>query len=234
MGDFFNFEKKGIDFPFYNHIPEITKSRWLLLLISIPIATLVYGLDIFGSEFISSILFCLIMLIPLLYVANWDYKLFFQKPTTRELGLAVLLFIGYMLYSIIMDYVLLSPTGTTSPDLVSTINIEMLVSLIFSMMAEELTKFIPFIFLMRVFFKYSENRKFSLVLSAFIVMLGFGLMHYDFFDPNVGSLISVLLLQGLGSIFEFYGLIKTKNILVSYTTHLLTDAIIMILILLGF
>ena len=231
MSDFFKFEKEGIDFPFYNHVPKISKAKWLLLLLSVVIAILSYG--IVGEEFIGSLLFCIIMLIPLLYVANWNYKLFFQKPTGKELGLAVLLFVGYMIYSLSINMFVLDPTGTAGADsaLISSVNIEMIVSLVFSMMAEELLKFIPFLFLMRVFFKFSNNRKVSLLVPMFIVMLGFGLFHYS--PSTGGSLISVIVLQGLGTIFEFYGLIKTKNLLISYITHLLTDAFIMIVILLG-
>jgi len=44
---------------------------------------------------------------------------------------------------------------------------------------------------------------------------------------------SVLLMQGLGSIFEFYGYIKTKNVFISYITHLLTDVFIFALIVVG-
>lgn len=41
----------------------------------------------------------------------------------------------------------------------------------------------------------------------------------------------MLLLQGLESLFELYGYIKTKNLLALYLSHLLTDTMIFILIL---
>jgi hypothetical protein len=52
--------------------------------------------------------------------------------------------------------------------------------------------------------------------------------------PPMNTLVSVLLLQGLGSFFEMYGYIKTKNLFVPYISHLLTDLISFIIILVGF
>ena len=96
-------------------------------------------------------------------------------------------------------------------------------------MGEELIKFIPFIFFLRLFYKYSNNRKLSVVVSMILVMAFFGLLH----AMDTKSILSVLLLQGAGSIFEFYGYIKTKNILISYITHLCTDVFLFILIIMG-
>ena len=43
-----------------------------------------------------------------------------------------------------------------------------------------------------------------------------------------------LAIQGFGSIFEFIGYIKTKNILISYITHLCTDIFIYSIVIIGF
>ena len=110
------------------------------------------------------------------------------------------------------------------------INIESTVGLIFSMMGEELLKFIPLMFLMRVVYKFSNNLKLAVVISVTIVLIVFGLLHYW---PPSNTLVSVLLLQGLGSMFEMYGYIKTKNIFVPYISHFLTDSVSFILILSG-
>ena len=94
---------------------------------------------------------------------------------------------------------------------------------------EELIKFVPFMLFLRILYKYSNNRKLSVVVSMLIVMVFFALLH----AMDFRSLFSVLVLQGLGSIFEFIGYIKTKNIMVSYITHLCTDVFIFALIMMG-
>ena len=96
-------------------------------------------------------------------------------------------------------------------------------------MGEELIKLIPFLFFLRLFFKFSNNRKLSIVAAMILVMVFFAMLHL----MDLKSLPSVLLIQGLGSIFEFYGYIKTKNVFVSYITHLLTDVFIFTLVILG-
>lgn len=135
-----------------------------------------------------------------------------------------------MVYSIAMASALemfnLLPVDETPLNL----NIISLVSLFFSMMGEQLLKFIPLMFFMRVFFKYTNKRNLSFVSSMVIVLIFFAFLH---FDPSSTSIASVLLLQGVGSLVEMYGYAKTKNLFVPYMSHLFTDAFSFILIMLG-
>jgi len=233
MMKFLEFDESR-DFPFYMHNPRISVGGWLVLLLSVPISFLAYGIVGLESEFIGSILFCFIMLIPLLYFSKWDYSLMFRKPTKNEIILAILLFAGYMIYSICVGSVLdifgLAGAPIFTPEELG-VTVESTVGLIFSMMAEELLKFIPLMFFMRLIYKFTENLKLSVSISVAIVLVVFGLLHYM---PPMNTLVSVLLLQGLGSFFEMYGYIKTKNLFVPYISHLLTDLISFIIILVGF
>jgi len=216
------------DFPFYNENPRMSKIGWFVLLISIPVS---FFVNVFVSpltnDIVGSIFFLLIMLIPLIYFSNWNYSLFFKKPTKDELILAVLMFIAYFIYSLIMSNVLdasgLASTGSADAEIVS------IVTLIFSMMAEELIKFIPLMFLLSVFFKYTSNRRLSIIVSSAVTLIIFGLMHLE---PGI-SLISVLLIQGLGSLSHLYVYLKTKNLFASYISHLMTDAFILTMALYG-
>ena len=222
------------DFPFYRHNPRISSGGWLLLILSVPVALLVYALVGFESEIIASVLFCLIMLVPLLYFSKWDYSLMFRKPTKNEIILAILMFAGYMIYALclgsVLDMVGLGGVEASSAEEVG-VTIQSTVGLLFSMMAEELLKFIPLMFFMRLVYKFTDNLKISVAVSTALVLLGFGLLHYA---PPTNTIVSVLLLQGLGSLFEMYGYLKTKNLFVPYISHLLTDAVMFIIILVGF
>lgn len=231
LQNIFRIENSNLDIPFYNNNPHISISGWIILLLSVFISFVAYMVIAFYSEILGSIFFCGIMLIPLLYYSKWDYSLLFHKLTKNEIKLALLMFIGYMLYALIMGNILdILGFLSSSEDLIEVIQWETVFSLVFSMMAEELLKFIPLVFFMRVFYKYSNRKDVSLLFSSVIVLVTFGLLHYTF----DGSLIAPLLLQGLGSVFELYGYLKTKNLFVPYLSHLFTDAFIMILLLLGF
>lgn len=231
MSEFFKFEDKSRDFPYYRHNPKISKMAWIVLLLLIPISFLTYSIISLESEFIGSLIFCLLLLIPLLYFSNWDYSLMFRKPSRSEIKLAVLLFVGYIIYAVVVgEFVdMMGHTSAVTPEYLG-ISVEALISLVFSMMGEELIKFIPLMLFMRIVYKYTQNRKLSVIVSTIFILIFFGMLHYD---PGVTPLISVLLIQGLGSIFELYGYIKTKNIFVPYMSHLLTDAFIFALALVG-
>ena len=231
MSEFFKFEDTSRDFPYYRHNPKLSKTAWIVLLASIPISFLVYGVVGIESEMIGSILFALILLVPLMYFSNWDFSLLFHKPTKGEIKLAVLLFIGYLIYAIAVGEVLevIGQASTATGDYLG-VTWEMLFALVFSMLAEELVKFIPLMLFMRIVYKYTNNRKLAIVVSTAIVLVFFGLLHYD---PEVTPLLSVLVIQGFGSIFELYGYIKTKNVFVPYLCHLLTDGIIFLMMLIG-
>ena len=221
-----SFEKR--DFPFYNEIPKMSKIGWLVLLVSVPVALFSFRYVCFyTNEFAGSIVFLLIMLIPLLYFSDWDYSLFFKKPTKNELILAVVMFLAFFIYSLIMTPLLdasgLASTGSGDAEIIS------IISLLFSMMAEELMKFIPLMFLLRVLFKYTSNRRLSIMVSSAVTLVFFALIHLE---PNV-SLLSVLLIQGLGSLFHLYVYLKTKNLFASYLSHLMTDAFVLIMAMLG-
>ena len=226
--DYFKFENKDLDFPVYKKNPYIPKSGWIVLIIAMIVGFLMQGLS--GNEMIDSILFCFIVLIPLLYYLKWDFKALFQKPKAKEIGLAVALFAGYLIYSYtvgsVLDY--FSLTGTSTLEGVS-ITWASIPPLLFSLTGEELIKLIPFLLFLRIFYKYSNNRKLSIVAAMLLVMVFFAMLHL----MDLKSLPSVLLMQGLGSIFEFYGYIKTKNVFISYITHLLTDVFIFALIVVG-
>jgi membrane protease YdiL (CAAX protease family) len=221
-----SFEKR--DFPFYDENPRMSKIGWLVLLVSVPVALFSFRYVYFyTNEFVASIVFLLIMLIPLLYFSDWDYSLFFRKPTKDELILAVMMFLAFFIYSFIMSNLLdasgLASTASGEENIIS------IISLVFSMMAEELMKFIPLMFLLRVLFKYTSNRRLSIMLSSAVTLVFFALIHLE---PGV-SLLSVLLIQGLGSIFHLYVYLKSKNLFASYLSHLMTDAIVLIIAMFG-
>ena len=166
-----------------------------------------------------------------LYFLNWDYHAIFRMPSGRDVALAVALFVGYLIYAMLMG-VLLEQFGIVSSGLVDeeTLTIMVIFTSMFSLMGEEFMKFIPFMFLLRVIYKYTHNRKLAIIVSVALVMVMFASLH----AYNYIMFLYALFIQGFGSIFEFYGYIKTKNILVSYITHLCTDVFIFALFLFGF
>ena len=225
--DRFKFEDEGYDFPFYNKNPYIPKWGWVVLFVAFIVGTI---LAVITQKLPLIILGCIVFIVPVLYFLKWDYKAIFRMPSRKDLVLIVALFVGYIVYGMVMEMIL-KQFGIVSPGPMdsNSITVMTLITSIFSLMGEEFLKFIPFIFLLRVLYKFSNNRKLSVIISVAIIMVMFACFHA--YNPTM--LIFALFVQGFGSIFEFYGYIKTKNLLVPYLTHLLTDEIIFIIVLLG-
>lgn len=223
-------ENNSWDFPFYNNNPRIPKLGWLILFLSLIVGVLVSAFVSLYSETLSNIVWPVIVIIPLLYYSKWDYHTLIHKPDLNELFIAGLMFSCYIVYAVVMmlilDFAGLSGTGTVVNE--STINNMMLFNLIFSIITEELIKFIPLMFFMGFFYKYSERKDVSFIFASIIVMVGFGLLHYS----GDVTLYSVLLIQGLGTVFELYGYAKTKNLIVPYLSHLFTDEFLLLITLL--
>lgn len=224
--DRFKFEDGDFDFPFYNKNPHIPKWGWVVLFI-------VWFMGFFlavSDKLHFALMGCIVLIVPVLYFLKWDYKAIFRKPSRRDLLLVVALFAGYMIYSLAIGMVLeqigIVSSGTVDP---TSVGAMILVITVFNVLGEEFIKFIPFMFLLRVIYKYSNNRKLSVIISVALIMIMFASMHA--FNPIM--FIFALFIQGFGSIFEFYGYIKTKNILISYITHLCTDVFLFILIIMG-
>lgn len=224
--DRFKFEDGDFDFPFYNKNPHIPKWGWVVLFI-----VWLMGFFLAVSDKLHfALMGCIVLIVPVLYFLKWDYKAIFRKPSRRDLLLVVALFAGYMIYSLAIGMVLeqigIVSSGTVDP---TSVGAMILVITVFNVLGEEFIKFIPFMFLLRVIYKYSNNRKLSVIISVALIMIMFASMHA--FNPIM--FIFALFIQGFGSIFEFYGYIKTKNVLVSFLCHLLTDEFIFMLMLLG-
>ena len=224
--DWFKFEDKDYDFPFYNKNPSIPKWGWIVLMF-----VFFFGFFLTLTQKIHvAILCCIFFIVPILYFLKWDYKAIFRMPSLRDFALAIALFVGYMIYALVVSTILgqfgIVSSGTVEE---SSITVMTIVASVFTLMGEEFLKFIPFIAFLTLFYKFTNNRKLSVVVSVALVMLMFGAMH----SYNWIMFVFALFIQGLGSLFEFYGYIKTKNILVSYITHLCTDVFIYSLVIFG-
>lgn len=223
MVDFFNFEEKEYDIPFYNNIPKLSKFEWGLLVFGLLLFIVVLYIPIPMHETVVSILFCVVLLIPTLYVLKGNLNLMFRKIRRKDIIPILIFFILQFVYSMIVLYILYTagirgsaPVNTE----VQTTTLLSLFNMVIQLMGEELFKVILLIVLMYITYRFL-NRKQSIIVSLIITLAAFGLLHAGFY----GGVINVLLIQGLGSIFEMLLYIKTKNIMTSYACHLIYDLV---------
>lgn len=223
MEDFFNFEEKEYDIPFYNNIPKLSKFEWGLLALGLILFYVVLIVPIIASDEVNSLLFCLVLLVPTLYVLKGNWSLMFRKIRRNDITPILIVVFLQAAYSFGMLYIL-SLLGLASKAPVDaeaqTTTIISFLSMAIQLMGEELFKVILLILVMHIVYRFL-NRKQSIIFSLIITLAAFGLLHAGFY----GGAVNVLLIQGLGSIFEMYLYLKTKNIMVTYASHLLYDCI---------
>lgn len=230
----FNFLEDGVDFPFYNNIPKLSTAEWLLLLIAVIITLLLVTLPGLKTDY-SPILIGLIMLIPALYICKGNYSLFFKKPKKRDILTIILCVIAYYVYAIVITGILQSMGYSASANAVlakfSSPSVFLIISPLIQLIGEEFLKIFMLLIVMYVVYKSTNNRGLSISLGVIITLLIFGLIHYEAYN---GRILQILLLQGLGSIFDLYAYMKTKNVVVSYIVHVIVDYIPFALAMLSF
>lgn len=141
--DWFKFEDRDYDFPFYNKNPNIPKWGWVVLLFALFIGFILAA----SNKIYFSIIGCIVLIAPVLYFLNWDYKAIVRMPSRKDILLVVVLFAAYMIYSFAMDSILIQ-FGIISGGTVDSATVSIMTSFkfLFAVLGEEFIKFIPFMF----------------------------------------------------------------------------------------
>lgn len=220
--DFFDFEDKNIDFPFYNEKSIFDKNAIIIILSSLFLFTFLILGPIKFFEGQEQIILFLITIIPLLLLTKCNLGLFFRKISLNDLRLVIVSYIGYKIYYLIV-YGLFQLTNyaTTSSDIYfQNMDIFSLIINILQIFSEEIFRIFLLLILMYYLYKYTKDRKKSIIISTVIMLIIFGLLHVNTYGYNI---IQILLLQGFGSIFETFGYLKTKNLAIPILIHILIN-----------
>lgn len=213
----------GIDIPFYNDIPKLSTLDWLIVLISVLLIIGYITVIPIPSDYFP-IAFFLTATIPALYICKGNYSLFFKKVRFKDLSLIFYCVVGIFIYSIIMLLIIEFFTGPTVQhvDMSQAVTIMSLLAMVVQLFGEEFFKIFLLLLLMYIVYKFSHNRGLSLFIGLVGAMVIFGLVHYEAYE---GRILQIILVQGFGSMFEYFAYLKTKNIWVAYLVHLIRDII---------
>ena len=227
MTDFFKFETVKEDLPFYNGVPEIPAWSWILLLAGlVAYVMLVKNIPVEVDYSIFPIALMLSTTLPILIVARGNYGYFFKKISRGDVKYIILTVVLSFIYSMVFGTLFVMTEGMPQsfPQLIgyeiSIIHtLQNIYPLVIQLMGEELSKVTIILIMMLVLYKFSKNRKASLAVSVFVALVFFGLMHAG----EYGSYLRVIVVQGIGSIFDVLLYLKTKNVFASYLAHLFYD-----------
>ena len=231
-GEYFEFEDKNGDFPFYKNQNFLHEKSGLILLGSI----LLFVFLIFGPikfyDFQEQVILTFITLIPLLYALKGNFGLLFRKLEPGNLRTILLSSAGYFIYVIIITIICMALESVLGFNIINSPHVATesleLIPLLFQfiqIIGEELFRVILFLIVLAISYKYTNNRKKSIVIGALVALLGFGLMHLNSY-PNI---MYCIIMMGLGTFFEMYPYLKTKNVLLSIIVHFIINILITII-----
>lgn len=229
MSNFFKFEDEGIDFPFYNDIPKLSKVEWVILALApflVGLITLTGGKCIPFHEVLPTgtlpVCYFLVTIIPFAYVCHGKLGLIFKKPRLKDFKVIIICIILYFVWggvaTAISNFLGFSADANMMSEGTITI-IELLFTLI-QLVAEELFKVSVLLIAMALIYYFTKNRINALVFGIFASMILFGLIHLTAYNYNLFQCIFII---GIGSIIHLYPYIKTKNVVNSYLVHITID-----------
>lgn len=225
--DYFSFENQDYDIPFYRDNPHLTKVNLALLLLGLVISAItVYVMPVNQYYLIKATIITLTTLLPLTYALKGHLKTIFRLPALKDIITIVLALLCYFILSSLVSIVLNALTipslqdNAVSPDIGISI-----LSIIIQLIGEELEKLIVIILVMLFAFRYTTRKK-SVILAVVVSQIFFAMLHIPAYGPNI-----LYLLLSIGVVFSILPVIylKTKNITVTYLTHLFIDIIPLLL-----
>ena len=221
----FEFLDDGVDFPFYNNIPKLSGMEWLMLLVAVILIMAYITIKSMPlREDYFPLILCLLGVVPALYICKGNYGLFFKMPRLKDIKLIVGCIIANYLYTFIIVFILIGLGIQTSAhaDASTPVTLVRVIYQFIQLWGEEFLKIFILLLVMFGVYKFTNNRNLSLALGIVCTLSIFGLLHSGSYG---GKILQILLIQGLGSIFDLYAYLVTKNVVASYLVHAIIDVI---------
>jgi len=225
----FRWERPGLDFPFYEDGLVPTWHGWLLLGSSVLLAAFLNApIDLSGLPVDRRVIKCLVVLLlplaTLLYVAHGDMGCVIKRPRLGDIPLVIVVVVLDFLYTAIVVSVLSFVFGIHlrgNAVLSETMDASFFASVILQLFGEELFKTNMLLGCLLLVYRKTGRRKLGVVVGTAVSLAIFGITHMEAY----GSLLQVILIQGLGSLICVFAYLKTKNMLVTYAAHVVIDFI---------
>ena len=229
---YFKFEE-NTDFPYYKNSDFLTKKEGILLISSVAIFIFLLFGPVRFLENQTQLLLFFATIIPLLYITSGKLESLFKKPRLKDIELIILSIIGAYILQFVFAFIftLLGINGlfehTSSIDL--SLDLLNIILHFIQVIAEELFKVFIFLIMLHILYKFTNNRKKSMIIGIIATLVIFGLMHANSYNNIWYNIVYV----GLGGFFTFYPYLKTKNLLLSIIVHFIQNMIITTMFVMG-
>lgn len=228
--DFFKFENKNDDFPFYNGIPiNFTPLQSLLLLI-VSLGS-VFIFEFYGDLVPSFVRPFTNVIIPLgmfMFVVKSNWTKLFRKIYFKDILLVFGVLIFNLMVSVAVGFLVSKYAGGAANPVTGHIklnsnveNLKFFASIIPMLFGEELITIIPFLVILQFAFKNLKfSRKHAIIFAWIVSAIIFGAIHLKTYNWNIIQAVLGISIARLVLTFPY---IKTKNIWISTFVHILND-----------
>jgi membrane protease YdiL (CAAX protease family) len=237
QSQYFEFEDKDSDFPYYKNDKFLSGKTGIILLFSVLLFIILILGPVKFHGYQEGLILFLAMSIPFVIASGGKIGTLFKKPTLNNLKLVVWCVLGNLLFLFVL-VVINTIINTVVP--VNMVNsaqnfgdyssIGLLNCIIdgFQIIAEELVRINVFLIVLYLIYKFTNNRKNSVIIAAIVSLLVFGLLHVNTYT----NIIYCILVMGFGSFFTLYPYLKTRNALLSVLVHMIYNLLVLIVHLL--
>ncbi len=228
--DFFKFENKDVDFPFYNdkNFNFTALQSLFLMVVSIGSPILLQLGSWFIPDFIEPFIDIVLPLGAFMLVVKSHWTKLFKKIRFKDVLFAFGVLLINLIVSGIVGFIVLKFIGAESNPAAKMVqgntvfgNIIFVLKLIPMLIGEEIMTIIPFLVILTFASKKLKlSRKASIIISWVVTAVMFGLIHLPTYNWNFAQ--SVLIIGSARMVLTF-AYLKTKNIWVSSMAHILND-----------
>ncbi len=168
--DFFDFEEKICDFPFYNNEYPLSKIGLIALIIAfiIPLISMLFNIT---NGNVIGLISLILGITAVGIAANGDFSSICKSLKRSDINLIILVVILQFVFAVIINTIEVSILGMNinSNSLSDSLHsIYYYIGTLFELFGEELFKIIGFFIFTYVIYKFTSNRKISVGIAVFL------------------------------------------------------------------
>lgn len=224
--NFFKFERKNDDFPFYSELESpLNWKNSIVVLIAVMVGFYLFSMG-FGGP-VQPFMNVIFPLAALIFVTRKEWTSIFRKLKSRDIITILGAYIVNIIATFVVGGLVVKLFGGSPNAAIEAIDgnfveqIPFLLKTIPMLFGEELITILPFLIILRVGVqKFNMSRKNAIILGVIVSVIIFGAYHLPTYNWNFGQAIIVI---GLARVILIYPYLKTKNIWTSFIAHVLND-----------
>lgn len=225
--DFFRFERKNDDFPFYSELqsPSLNLKSSLILLIAVAVGFALFLIG-FGGP-VQPFMNVIFPLAAVIFVTRSQWTSLFRKLVAKDIILILGTYIVNLIVTLAAGSIISKLFDVSANPVGEGFNgnfadaIPTFLKMIPMLFGEELITILPFLVILAFGVKKLKlSRKSAIILAWVVASIIFGAYHLPTYNWNI---VQAIVGIGIARVVLLYPYLKTKNIWTSFIVHVMND-----------